>query len=119
MERKAQAAPRETLEEKPAEETDKALETKKDYQQSPEETALTTHVSGLTKGEPKVNHEKNETTVNEQPINNVFAQTANPDPEAISMVDAKIEVIPPEMQLPAANNADYNTHKLDGTQNYV
>ena len=61
-----------------------------DYQQGPEGTALTTEVAGLQSGEPDVDFESG-VRVGDAPIISVFAQTADPDPEAVSVRSAKVD----------------------------
>lgn len=70
-------------------------EPEKGYEAGINNSAYTTEVSGLTSGTPSVDFETG-VTVNDTPITNVFTETANPAPNDITLVDAR--VTPPEEQ---------------------
>ncbi|PCI57126.1 MAG: hypothetical protein COB36_02340 [Alphaproteobacteria bacterium] len=70
-------------------------EPEKGYEAGINKSAYTTEVSGLTSGTPSVDFETG-VTVNDAPITNIFAETANPAPNDIILVDAR--VTPPEEQ---------------------
>ncbi len=80
------------------------------YKQGIDGTPYTALVEGISGGEPKVDFEKG-ITVGGKAIPEAFAQIANPAPEDIRVVNAKMT--PPENQImppvPTANNPEYNT----------
>ncbi len=56
-------------------------------------TAYTTQVNGLETGEPNVDFD-NGVTVGGMSMGSVFEQSANPDPENVTMVNAKVDTAP-------------------------
>lgn len=78
----------------------------KDYQQGVDGTAYTAVVSGLQPGEPVVEFDAgNRITVGGMTMGGLFAQSADPDPSAISLVNAReptpedgIGFVPPQVQ---------------------
>ncbi len=86
------------------------------YQEGVNGTPYTTMVSNLPEGEPTVDFEGG-VTVGESSMGSVFAQSANPDPESVTMVDATVEatadIDPSTIQPPAFTQTEYATQGLN------
>ncbi len=82
----------------------------KGYTKGVDGTAFTTTVKP-TGGDLKVDLEKG-ITVGNQPINDAFAKTANPEPETVSLINAKINIVPPIAQTNASNDINYSVQNL-------
>tara|TARA_R110002095_G_scaffold50733_6_gene44466 strand:- start:3494 stop:5257 length:1764 start_codon:yes stop_codon:yes gene_type:complete len=97
-----------------AEQTTPATEADKGYEQGVDGTAYTTHVSGLdTGGEPDVDFE-NGVTIGGVSVGNFFAQSADPAPESVSVVNAMApepEVTSPSF-IPPAVEVEQNVQAL-------
>lgn len=84
------------------------VEPKEAYEEGVNDSAYTTEVSGITSGAPSVDFEKG-VTVSGAPITNVFAEMANPDPNDIKLVDARMTTPEEQFALPpqeAQNDAN-------------
>lgn len=81
------------------------------YKTGINESAYTTEVSNVTSGTPSVNFEEG-VTVNGTPITNIFSEIANPDPNDIKIMNARITTPEEPFTFPiqeAKNDANFST----------